>query len=66
VTWPPLTPRENEALTAYGELWSYTAVAHRMRLSENTVRRHLANARSKLGARKTAEALVIRARGQSF
>lgn len=60
----PLTPREAEALEAYGNLWSYSAVARVMGVSEGTVRTHLANARSKLGVSRTAAAVVLHARNR--
>lgn len=53
----PLTRREQDCLDAYGELWSYRAVADRLGIAYYTVSKHLANARSKLGTRKTAEAV---------
>jgi DNA-binding CsgD family transcriptional regulator len=56
----PLTAREVEVVHAYRRLASYDAVAFELGISKNTVRQHLANARSRRGNRP-----VCYAAGQS-
>jgi DNA-binding NarL/FixJ family response regulator len=51
------TPAELEALRAYLAAGSVKGAAHRLGLREQTVKNHLANARCRLGAKTTAEAV---------
>lgn len=53
-----LTPRERETLQAIWDTGSIAAAAERMSLSYFTVKGHAQNARSKLGARSTLEAVT--------
>lgn len=60
----PLTRYEVEALRLYGLTASAKVAAQRLGLAENTVKNYLRDARTKLGAGNTAQALYIaRARG---
>lgn len=52
-----LSPREREVLLEYARLGSYTEVARALYLSRATVRQHLLNARRKLGANSSIQAL---------
>lgn len=54
-----LTVRETEVLSAYAEAGTYEATANRLFLSRETVKSHLANARLKLGALNTTNAVAI-------
>ena len=49
------TDREVVVVAAVLETGSEKAAAHRLGLSHSTVKRHLANARSKVGAETTAQ-----------
>ena len=53
-----LSPRERECLQLVAAGERTASVAHRLALSESTVEFHLANARRRLGARTTAEAVA--------
>ena len=53
------TDREVGVVAAVLEAGSEKAAAHRLGLSHSTVKHHLANARSKVGARTTAELVWI-------
>ena len=59
---PALTPREREVLGMLAEGLSNSAIAERMSVSVNTVRNHIANLSSKLGAHSKLEALSIAVR----
>jgi DNA-binding NarL/FixJ family response regulator len=60
-----LSPREREILDLLAEGLTGQAIAERLFLSSETVRTHVRNATSKLGARTRVQAvaLVVRARG---
>jgi DNA-binding NarL/FixJ family response regulator len=53
------TEREVEVVSALLVAGSTKAAAHRLGLAERTVRSHLANARSKLGAESTPQLVWI-------
>jgi DNA-binding NarL/FixJ family response regulator len=53
------TDREVSVVAAVLVAGSEKAAAHRLGLSHSTVKHHLANARSKVGARTTAELVWI-------
>ena len=53
------TQREISVVTAVLEAGSEKAAAHRLGLSHSTVKHHLANARSKVGAETTAQLVWI-------
>ncbi|MGK2849563.1 MAG: LuxR C-terminal-related transcriptional regulator [Candidatus Limnocylindrales bacterium] len=53
------TDRELAVVAAVGVAGSEKAAAHRLGLSHSTVKHHLANARSKLGATTTAQLVWI-------
>jgi DNA-binding CsgD family transcriptional regulator len=53
------TDREVSVVAAVLDAGSEKAAAHRLGLSHSTVKHHLANARSKVGARTTAELVWI-------
>ncbi len=53
------TDRENVVVAAVLAAGSEKAAAHRLGLSHSTVKRHLANARSKVGAETTAQLVWI-------
>ena len=53
------TDRELAVVAAVLEAGSEKAAAHRLGLSHSTVKHHLAKARSKVGARTTAELVWI-------
>jgi two-component system response regulator DesR len=55
----PLTGREREVLTAAGDGSVNAEIAHRLLLSEGTVRNYLSTAIQKTGARNRAEAVRI-------
>jgi len=55
----PLSPREREILAASTETATIAGLAHRLSLSEGTVRNHLSAAIQKVGARNRAEAARI-------
>lgn len=60
----PLTPRELEVLTLLARGWTNKRVAQALNLGEGTVKIHVSNVLSKLGARDRVEAVgVARARG---
>jgi PAS domain S-box-containing protein len=54
-----LSKREREVLTGLALGESGTELAARLFISPDTVRRHVANARKKLGARTKAQAIVV-------
>jgi len=58
----PLTPREREVLLLLAEGLSNGAIAERLFISLNTVRNHVQNLLSKLGAHSKLEAVAIAAR----
>jgi DNA-binding CsgD family transcriptional regulator len=51
----PLTARELEVIAAFREHKSYRAAAAALKISESTVKEHLANARSRRGVHRTWE-----------
>jgi DNA-binding NarL/FixJ family response regulator len=53
------TDREVSVVAAVGAAGSEKAAAHRLGLSHSTVKHHLANARSKVGAATTAQLVWI-------
>lgn len=53
---PPLTAREIEALTLFGEGLTVKEIAHALRCSARTVERHLDAARTKTGVDSTRAA----------
>jgi DNA-binding CsgD family transcriptional regulator len=53
------TEREVEILRVYIETGSYKGVAHRLALSESTVKNHMVTIRLKVGAMTTAEAVYL-------
>jgi two-component system response regulator DesR len=55
----PLTPREREVLNAAADGSVNADIAHRLRLSEGTVRNYLSTAIQKTGARNRTEAVRI-------
>jgi DNA-binding NarL/FixJ family response regulator len=55
----PLTTRELDALLAVWEAGNGPDAARLLGISRNTLRTHLQNARSRLGARTTLEAIKI-------
>ena len=55
----PLTSREREVLTALARGETGDEVATRLVIAPETVRRHVANAREKLGARTRVHAIAI-------
>ena len=58
----PLTPREVEVLALLAEGFGNKAIAPRLRISEHTVKAHVASIFAKLHATTRAEAVVIGAR----
>lgn len=57
-----LTSRQVEVVYAYLEAGSEKAAAHAMGLAPATVKRHLANGRSRVGAITTAQLVFVVAR----
>lgn len=55
----PLTAREHDVLRAASDGGTVADIAHRLRLSEGTVRNHLSAAIGKTGARTRAEAVRL-------
>ncbi|MGH7735370.1 MAG: LysR family transcriptional regulator, partial [Gemmatimonadales bacterium] len=55
----PATDRELVVVAAVLEAGSEKAAAHRLGLSHSTVKHHLANARSRVGAETTAQLVWI-------
>jgi DNA-binding CsgD family transcriptional regulator len=55
----PLTPREREVLQAVWDAGNGPEAAARLGISRHTLRTHLQNARSRLGARTTLEAIRL-------
>jgi DNA-binding CsgD family transcriptional regulator len=53
------TPRQLWVLSVYIETGSTAATARRLRITSDTVRNHLAAARSSLRARNTAQAFAL-------
>jgi DNA-binding NarL/FixJ family response regulator len=53
------TPAELAALQAYLDAGGVKAAAHRLGVTPSTVKSHLANVRSRVGARTTAEAVLM-------
>lgn len=53
------TPAELAALQAYLDAGGVKAAAHRLGVAPSTVKNHLANVRSRVGARTTAEAVLM-------
>ncbi len=56
---PALSEREREVLSRIANGEEGTVLAHRLRIAPETVRRHLANARRKLGARSRSHAIAL-------
>jgi DNA-binding NarL/FixJ family response regulator len=54
----PLTPREREVLQHLAEGLSNKAIAHRLAISEHTIKFHVNAIMSKLGAQSRTEAVV--------
>jgi DNA-binding NarL/FixJ family response regulator len=54
-----LTPRQTEILRLVAAGLTSTEIAHRVRLSEVTVKWHVKNAMERLGAASRAEAVAI-------
>jgi DNA-binding NarL/FixJ family response regulator len=61
-----LSPREQEILTLVAEARTNRDIARRLYISEATVKRHLANAYSKLGAASRMEAVHLAAAAGIF
>lgn len=55
----PLTDRERAVIDAVWRTGSIPSAARDLRISRHTARNHLANARSRLGARTTIEAIRL-------
>ena len=55
----PLTPRETEVLAMMAEGLSNKLIAHRLGISEHTVKFHVTSIMSKLGAASRTEAVTI-------
>lgn len=53
------SPAELSAIRAYLETGTVKAAAHKLGLSASTIKFHLANARSRTGAKSTAEAILL-------
>jgi DNA-binding CsgD family transcriptional regulator len=58
-TGPALSDREREVLSRIANGEEGTALAGRLRIAPETVRRHLSNARQKLGARSRSHAVAL-------
>jgi two-component system response regulator DesR len=58
----PLTSREAQVLEVAGDGGTISDIAHRLHLSEGTVRNHLSSAIGKTGARNRSEAVSIATR----
>ena len=61
-TASPLTPRETEILTLLAEGHANQVIAERLTISLNTVRNHVQNLLSKLGAHSKLEAVAVAVR----
>jgi DNA-binding NarL/FixJ family response regulator len=57
--FPDLTPREREILALLGQGYGNQAIARKLFLSPKTVRNHIANILSKLGAPDRAQAIAM-------
>lgn len=54
----PLSEREREVLLLAGEGMTYEQIGEQLCIEWHTVKNHLYNARQKLGAKSTADALL--------
>ena len=59
----PLTERQKEVLRLYAEGWRRPEIGKKLAISSKTIDGHCSNAKSRLGARTTTQAVAMYARG---